>query len=104
MLDCVPGQTSDLDSSLLVFSKPERILSTNVFKQIIDLFIVNLEERTLRYNLMTILFYLLEDIEKHPRYEATLLGLIDLLQYSEFMQIYLRCLFDNLNFFLDFRI
>ena len=79
VLYCVSCQASNLNCTLFVFSESQRVLCAYVFKQIVNFLVVDLEEGTLNNDLMTLILDLLEDVKKHPRYNSTLLRIIDIL-------------------------
>ena len=73
VLHCVVRQVHDLDASLLVLSELERIFRARVLEQVVDLFVVNLDEGALDCDFKATFSDLPEDVEEHSQHEASLL-------------------------------
>lgn len=73
MLHCVVRQVHDLDASLLVLPELERIFRARILEQVVDLFVVNLDEGALDFDFMATFSDLSEDVEEHSQDEASLL-------------------------------
>ena len=82
------------NSSISILSYLQSIVQISFFKQVVDSFVINLEEWAVCSDFEPTFYDLLEDVGNHARNNATVFWIIDVLQHSKGMQVELLWLFD----------